>query len=270
MSVSSFGVVRSHTVPAFRSAMIELCEKMSSATGHAFTAYIAPSYRELATSIERGEVTLAWAPPVLALDLDARSLAHPMAVPIRSGLASYRTAIIVRERVPASIEELKGVRMAWVDRESSSGYIVPRIHLASLGCDLAKFFTQESFHMSHTAVVDAVAMGRVDAGATFYTVGPDGKLATAGWTDPEGKIVRSVKIASHAGPIPNDMIVASKHLPVAVRASIQRWLLDLDVRSRELFNEIIHSAEFRVPSLAHFEPLRAMMVAARARGVMGE
>lgn len=187
----------------------------------------------------------------------------PLAVPIRSGASSYQTALIVRDRVPKSIKELKGVRMAWVDRESSSGYIVPRIHLASLGCDLKTFFSQETFYQSHIAVVDAVASGRADLGATFYSLDVAGKLASAGWTDASGTTIRSVKVAAHAGPIPNDMVIVSKKAPVGTRASIQRWLLGLDARSRELFAEVIHSREFRVPSDVHLQPLRAMIAAAR-------
>ena len=96
------------------------------------------------------------------------------------------------------------MRIAWVDRESSSGYIVPRIHLASLGHDLRGFFARETFHHSHIAVVDAVAMGQVDVGATFYSVdSASDKIVSAGWTDADGKTVRSVKIAAKAGPIPN-------------------------------------------------------------------
>ncbi|HEY1955589.1 MAG TPA: PhnD/SsuA/transferrin family substrate-binding protein, partial [Polyangiaceae bacterium] len=161
----SFGVVRSHVVPAFRTAMSEICEILSSAAGATFEPYIAPSYRDMAQEVERGTVTLAWTPPVLALDLDERGLATPLAVPVRSGMTSYKTAIIARERGPSKVEELRGMRMAWVDRESSSGYIVPRIHLASLGCDLSGFFSTESFVQSHVAVVDAVISGRADVGA---------------------------------------------------------------------------------------------------------
>jgi phosphonate transport system substrate-binding protein len=243
--------------------MSELCDILSKATGESFAPFVSGTYRELTEKVERGEVMIAWMPPVLALDLDDREIAHPLAVPIRSGVASYRTALIVRDRIPKSIKELKGVRMAWVDRESSSGYIVPRIHLASLGCDLTTFFSQETFQLSHTAVIDAVASGRADLGATFYCVDATGKLTTAGWTDADGTTIRSVKVAAHAGPIPNDMVIVSKKAPVSTRASIQRWFLGLDARSRELFGEVLHSSEFRVPSEVHLQPLRAMIAAAR-------
>ncbi len=244
--------------------MSELCTILSKTTGETFAPFVSPTYRELVGKVECGEVMLAWMPPVLALELDDRAIAHPLAVPIRSGLATYRTALIVRDRVPANIKELKGMRMAWVDRESSSGYIVPRLHLASLGCELATFFSQESFHLSHIAVVDAVASGRADVGATFYSVDASGKITSAGWTDHDGRTIRSVKVAANAGPIPNDMVVVSKGTPVTTRSGIQRWLLNLDSRSRELFAEVIHSTEFRVPSDAHLQPLRAMIAAARA------
>ncbi|HEY1957476.1 MAG TPA: hypothetical protein VGH28_17780, partial [Polyangiaceae bacterium] len=104
-------------------------------------------------------------------------------------------------------------------------------------------------------------------GATFFSVGPDGKLASAGWTTEGGATIRSVKIVATAGPIPNDMIVIAKSLPVAVRSPIQRWLLELDERARALFGDVIHSRELRVPSLEHFRPLRAMMASGRARGI---
>ena len=248
--------------------MSELCEILSSAAGAKFEPYIAPSYRDMAKEVDGGAVTLAWAPPVLALDLDERAVATPLAVPVRWGMTTYKTAIIARERGPSKVEELRGMRMAWVDRESSSGYIVPRIHLASLGCELGAFFSTESFHLSHVAVVDAVTSGRADVGATFYSVAPDGKIASAGWTTESGAALRPVKIVATAGPIPNDMMVIAKRLPVDVRAAIQRWLLELDDRARALFGEVIHSREFRVPSREHFRPLRAMMAAGRARGVL--
>ena len=266
--MGSFGVVRSHAVPAFRAAMAELCEILTKVTGMSFQPYAAPSYQEMAREVVAGSVSLAWAPPVLALDLKDRGLADPLAVPVRSGMLTYNTALIVRERVPARIEELRGKRMAWVDRDSSSGYIVPRIHLASLGCDPRGFFSQETFQHSHIGVVDAVASGRVDVGATFFSVNPAGKIVSAGWTAKDGSTIRSVKTVTTAGPIPNDMIVIARSLPVSVRVTVQRWLLALDARSRELFGEIIHGSEFRVPSDAHFQPLRAMIAAGRARKLL--
>ncbi len=267
-SIGSFGVVRTHVVPAFHAALSELCSILSTITGGTFDPYTAPSYGELAREVQLGQVMLAWMPPVLALQLADQSIADPVALPVRSGMTSYQTAIIVRDRIPRKLEELRGARMAWVDRESSSGYIVPRIHLASLGCSLRGFFSQESFHQSHIGVVDAVATGRVDAGATFQSLDSKGRVVSAGWTSADGSVVRSVKIAGTAGPIPNDLIVASKTLPITVRASLQRWLLQPDKRSRELFGEIIHSTEFRLPSPAHFQPLRTMMTAARVHNAV--
>lgn len=247
--------------------MSELCDILSRVAGVNFDAYTAPSYAEMAREVETGAVALAWAPPVLAIDLDTRGIAYPLAVPVRSGMLTYNTALIVRERVPTSLAELRGKRMAWVDRESSSGYIVPRIHLASLGHDPRKFFAHETFQHSHIGVVDAVASGRVDAGATFYSIDATGKIVSAGWTAQDGTTIRSVKVVATAGPIPNDMIIVAKRLPVAVRGAIQRWLLGPDERSRQLFGEIIHGSEFRVPAAAHLQPLRAMMASGRARGL---
>lgn len=142
---------------------------------------------------------------------------------------------------------------------------MPRIHLASLGCDPRTFFSQETFHHSHIGAVDAVASGRADVAATFYSVDASGKIVSAGWTGKDGETIRSVKTVATAGPIPNDMIIVSKAMPIPIRAALQRWLLALDKRSKELFDEIIHSTELRVPSAMHFQPLRAMIAGARAK-----
>jgi phosphonate transport system substrate-binding protein len=249
--------------------MDELCAILSKVSGATFRAYAAPTYRALATELRRGEVKLAWLPPVLALALEEESIADPLAIPVRSGMTTYSAALIVRDRTRKTIDELRGTRMAWVDRESSSGYVIPRLHLSSLGHDLRGFFREESFLHSHIAVVDAVATGRVDVGATFSCSDPaTGKMISAGWTSAEGATIRSVRVVSTAGPIPNDMIVASHRLPVAVRGRIQQWLLQLDDRSQELFSEIVHSTEFRVPAPEHFRPLRALFTMARSRGLL--
>ena len=264
----SFGFVRTHAVPEFRSVLAELCDILSRSSGATFRAHTAPTYKDLAREVEAGDALLAWLPPVIALQLAERGNVQLVAVPIRSGMATYDTALIVRERVPRRLTDLRGSRMAWVDRNSSSGYIVPRLHLASQGIDLRGFFSQESFLNSHIAVVDAVASGRMDVGATFQSVDANGTIVSAGWTAPDGTTIRSVKVVTTAGPIPNDMIVAAKALPVAVHSAVRHWLLNLDSRARELFNQIIHSSEFRPPSPAHLQPLRAMIGSAQARGLM--
>jgi ABC-type phosphate/phosphonate transport system substrate-binding protein len=115
-----------------------------------------------------------------------------------------------------------------------------------------------------------VVSGAADVGATFCTLEPLSKrVVTAGWTAADGSTIRNVEVVATIGPIPNDAFVAASRVPAAVRSSLTRWLLAPDEKSRELLAELFQVRTFKVASDAHFEPLRHVIRAARARGFEG-
>jgi phosphonate transport system substrate-binding protein len=264
----SFGMARSHAVGAVQTRLRELCNIVSESTDASFEPYHATSYGDLAAAIRYGDVGIAWMPPIPAIELEEDGAATPLALPARQESTSYYSALITRESRGKALADLHGMRVAWVDRESAAGYLVPRLHLASLGFDVKRFFAQETFEHSHLGVVDAVVNGTADVGATFCTLEPQtGRVLTAGWTAADGSTIRNVFVAATIGPIPNDVIVASTKVPAAVRSALTRWLLAPDDRSCELLAELFQVRTFKVANEAHFETLRHAIRAARARGV---
>jgi phosphonate transport system substrate-binding protein len=262
-----FGMARSHAVGAAQSRLKDLCAIVSDATDTTFIPHHAESYGELAAAIRHGDVGIAWMPPIPAIELEEEGAAAPLALPMRQDGSSYYAALITREGRSKAISDLRGMRAAWVDRESAAGYLVPRLHLASLGIEVKTFFAQESFVHSHLGVVDAVVSGAADVGATFCTIDPATKrIVTAGWTAADGSTIRNVEVVATIGPIPNDAMVAASRMPAAVRSSLTRWLLAPDEKSRDLLAELFQVRTFRVVTSAHFDPLRHVIRAARARG----
>jgi phosphate/phosphite/phosphonate ABC transporter binding protein len=260
-------MAKSHAVGAAQSRLRELCAIASEATGVSVMPHHAASYGELAQGIRDGEVGIAWMPPIPAIELEEDAAATPLALPWRQESASYYSALVTREGRGRAVPDLQGMRVAWVDKESAAGYLVPRIHLASLGLDARTFFAQETFAHSHLGVIDAVASGAADVGATFCTLEQGSKrVMTAGWTAADGSRIREVEVIATLGPIPNDAMVASTRVPASVRSSLTRWLLAPDDRSQELLAELFQVRSFRVASSAHFDPLRHMVRAARSRG----
>jgi phosphonate transport system substrate-binding protein len=267
-----FGMARSHAVGAAQSRLKELCALASEATGAVFTPYHAASYGELADALRAGDVGVAWMPPIPALQLDDAGAASPLVLPQRhEGLhlprTSYGAALITRRAGAKSVADLQGKRVAWVARDSAAGYLVPRMHIASLGFDVRTFFAEEIFVHSHLGVVDAVVAGHAELGATFCTTDPVTKrVLTAGWTNADGATLRQVDVLASIGPIPNDAIVAATRLPASLKAGLTRWLLTPDARSQEILAELFQVRAFKVAPAAHFEPLRHMVRAARTRG----
>ena len=265
--VWGFGIVRSNDWGQGQSPFEELCALASAAAGIRFEPVVALSYAELTAAILEGEVGLAWLPPVPTIELENRGAAAVLAIPARRGSTTYHAAFIVRRGGPKTLAELRGRRAAWVQRDSAAGYLVPRMHLAAQGFDVLRFFTRELFVHSHTAVVDAVASGEADVGATFCNVDvASGKVLRSPWQDEQGQSLRPVEALATMGPIPNDALIAAKELPAAARSALTRWLLTLDGRAKQIFEGMMGSGDFRIPAEDHYEMLRHALRAAHARG----
>lgn len=262
-----FGIVRGTEWSEGRGLFEALCELATEASGAPFEPFPASSYRELMEALADGEVGLAWMPPVPTIELQSNGLASPLAIPAREGRTSYHSALIVRRGGPKTLEELKGRRAAWVDRDSAAGYLVPRMQLAARGFDVLRFFARELFVHAHARVVDAVVGGDADVGATYCNVDPSsGRVDRSAWIDESGKATRPIDVLATMGPIPNDALVASAQLPAAARSGLARWLLALDVRGKNAFTRLLGASDFRVPAPDHYDALKHALRAARARG----
>ena len=117
----------------------------------------AHDYRVLLASLEQGRVDLAWVPPLAAARaLRMRGIVD-VAVTMRNGQSSYHTGLIsLRDGPIQSLADLRGVRAAWVDRESASGYLVIRAALRAAGVSLVSAFAEEFFVRSHAEVARAI------------------------------------------------------------------------------------------------------------------
>jgi ABC-type phosphate/phosphonate transport system substrate-binding protein len=140
------------------------------------------------------------------------------------------------------------------------------MHLAAQGFDILRFFARELFVHSHSAVIDAVVGGEVDVGATFCNIDNTGRVVRSAWQDDDGTSIRPIETLATMGPIPNDAVVASGDLPAATRSALTRWLLTLDGRTKQIFEKLLGSGDFRVPAPNHYEMLRHALRAAHARG----
>src|SRR5262249_35694649 len=141
--------------------------------------------------------------------------------PVRNGVSSYFTALFVLERSTLQrAEDMSGVRVAWVDRQSVSGYLLIRASLRAQGIDLARAFGDTRFLGSQDAFVQAVLDGNADVGATFiYIDAHRGTPMRAGWG------AAKVRVLSQAGPIPADVLAVGARVPTAITETVRKLLL---------------------------------------------
>lgn len=233
-------------------AVSQFCEALSQAMGVDVTAGVYPDYLALLDAMNDGHADLAWLPPVVALRSAAKGRTIPLALPIREGVSWFSAALFTREQSPInSLQELSNARVAWVDPQSASGYLVIRAWMRSQGFDLRQAFGEEFFLGSHDAVVEAVLRGAADVGATYAHLGEDMKgVRSAGWGDAK------VKVLALAGPIPADVFAASVRVPVPVIRFIRDVLVHkMTEPLRQACRALLNAEGFIAAESEHMAPL---------------
>lgn len=179
------------------------------------------SYSALRDRVLAREVALAWLPPALFVRAHEAGALGAVLRAERFAGARYQGALFVREESAVrSAPQLRGARVAWVDRDSCAGYLFPRLALRAAGMDPDGCFASESFLESHSRVVRAVAAGACDAGATYVQLAdpaaPEKGLALAGWA--AFTVVSSLRAVVVSGSIPSDAVCIGAAIPDEVRA----------------------------------------------------
>lgn len=137
---------------------------------------------------------------------------------IRTGGNRYTGVLVVNEgSAVRGISDLKGRKVAFVDRSSTTGYLLAIRALKDAGVEVTPVFKG-----GHDAVLAALAAGEVDAAATFAAERP------------------GVRVLAETGSVPNEPVFfAAKVLPEA-REKVARALVELVAtpEGRALFEQI--------------------------------
>lgn len=217
-------------------------------------------YRGIMSAVARGEVDIAWLPPIVALRGVAEGHLLPLALPIRGGVSSFSAVLFApRGSSIRSVEDLRGRRVAWVDRQSAAGYLVVRAHLAEIGVDPNALFSQEIFCGTHPRVVYAVASGEADVGATYACIDAQGELRSAAWIECGMPMAADIVLAtSH---VPADIVAMGVRTPAAEGRLVQDALIGArpDSPLGLAIDELFHAEGFEVPSSQHFMPLARLL-----------
>jgi phosphate/phosphite/phosphonate ABC transporter binding protein len=178
------------------------------------------SYASLAAHVRDVSIDVAWLPPVVYVALERSNAVAPMVSNHRAGESAFHGVLLVHSSATIhTLDGLRGMKVAWVDPCSASGYVMPRIQLAMLGIDPRTAFDEEVFTGSHDASVRALAEGEVDVAATFARVDGAGNVTAGSWSLLEGMRSR-VRVFWTFGAIPSDVIVARAGYASEVRERI--------------------------------------------------
>lgn len=234
-------------------------EGFASLTGRTLVPLWLPDYDALVDAVVSGQAELAWAPPVIAIELERRVAARPLVVIGRAGGLTYYGAIVAKRTSGIKrTRDLAGRSIAWVSPTSAAGYLVPRLYLLSKGLDPRSMFREERFGGTHHASIELLLRGEVDAAAVFAQL-ENAEKAQFRVPGPE----HLLRIVATVGPIPADVIVA-RGLEPGDRTLVAGALLALDEAALAPLARVTSLTRFEPVPIGHLDPLRKLAAVARA------
>ena len=273
MGEITFAVVPSTTPGDARLALDSLCIALTKLLDTPVHGINCGSYSELALELEKDRVDYAWMSPTLMILTNENIQLRPLLTAVRDDRTDYRSVWFVDGKKSfRSLEDVQNGVVAWVDRSSAAGYIVPRVHLAARGFDAVHYFRQELFLRSHADVVRAVLDGRADVGATYGQRPEEGQpVVHAGFLHvaPE----RHVRVLEWTQAIPNDVIVGHGLLSKPEHRVFANAILTLSERddaSRRVLYNVFHSERFMTPARNVLKPAQDLVSLAREHGLMSQ
>jgi phosphonate transport system permease protein len=168
-------------------------------------AFVTLDYTSLVEAMRAGQVHLGWLTPAPLILAERLFDAQVVLTQVRRGSPSYYAAIVVREDSPVrTVEQLEGRTIAWVDPQSTSGFVIPRFLLRERGLDPQRMFRQQVFAGGHDAAVFAVYNGQVDAAAVWAEPPSDGGGAWARFL--RNRPPPRLRPILYSPPVPSDAV----------------------------------------------------------------
>jgi len=209
-----------------------MAKDLSKALGVEVVEYQASDYNAVIEAMRTGKVHMAYFGPLsfcLAYD---RAKAEPIGMKAKNGdkaNATYKSVLIVKgDSTIATINDIKGKTMAFVDPNSTSGNLVPSAEIMKAFAndkltidDLhtnGKFFKSVMFSGKHQAGLQAVIKGDVEVAPISDEIL---KSEIKNGNAKEG----DVKIIYSSAPIPSEPMAIRGDLPQDLKDKVKKFML---------------------------------------------
>lgn len=196
----------------------EVGEKVSVVTSRDFAAY-----KEM---VKSGQVDIGFANPLIYVQIRKEVGLEPLALSeeFKAG-ARFRGIIIAKKDGRINkLQDLKGKRLIFVDKDSAAGYIFQMLLLSKAGINIHKDFTLLPFAKKHDNVTIAVFNGTADAGG----------IREDDLEKMKDKVnISELKIVAYTDYFPNWPVFATPKLNKDSAAKIRAALLKLKPGTQE-------------------------------------
>lgn len=197
----------------------EIAAAITEATGLVVQPNVGTDFAAVREAMGAGKAHIGWLNTFNYILANEKYDVDVALVTERFGSTTYVGQLNVRaDSGITSLEDLKGKVMCWVDPNSTSGYIIPRIMLAANGVDPDNDFARTVEAGSHNNVITQVYNGECDVGASYAD-------ARSSIEEDYPDVTDVVAVLATTTEIPNDSVSFVKDFDPEMRQQIVDALL---------------------------------------------
>ncbi len=148
----------------------------------------------------------------------------PLARPVNlDGASTYHAHLFVRKDSSIrTVADMRGKRMAFVDRATTAGYVFPLAWLRENGIASHQgFFSEAYFTGSHDAAIDAVLERKADVGAAKHSVYDRVRKDNA-------RVDAELVVLAESPSVPSNGLCVRKDLQPDLKEALRHALLELE------------------------------------------
>jgi len=214
---------------------------------------LAKNYNDIVDWLVQEKVDIAYVYPLIYLQaLDKGAKIEPIVASIdkNTGQPWYRSCIIIKSDSPVkTLTDLKNKRVAFVDKSSTSGYLMPMIAFKKLNIDPEQDFSQLIYAGNHAKSLEFLENGIVDAAATntsaYLKEQKKGKLTS-----------QNYRILWESTPLAQSPVVVLKKLPPELIKQLKKAFINLPNGMEDIKG--IESAGYTIVSASDYEPIQQL------------
>ncbi len=166
-----FGALPHLTVAELQTMYNPLVEYLARETGEKVSLVIPKDFKAFQDAVKTGQIDVGLANPLVYVQLKSHVNIDPLALISESQNGTrLRGVMIVRKDSGISrLQDLKGKKISFVDKDSGAGYMFQMLVLSRAGLDVKKDITVLPFAKNHDNVTLAVYNKTADAGGIRET-----------------------------------------------------------------------------------------------------
>lgn len=257
----TIGVIPGGNPEAVREQGLALAKELQAKINIPVNIYVPKNYAGLVEAMKTKKVDFAFFSSSTYVFAEQQAQAKVLLKKVWNHPYYYSVVIVPSGSKIKKLEDLKGKTVAFVDEQSSSGYLYPKMALQKKGIDI-KSLKEVIFSGNHSASVELLEDKKVDAAAVFSD---DEKGREGAWTQ-FAKTKQKFRVIWQSAPIPNDPFCVRQDFYdeyPKITHTLMFTLIDIleQTPDKKVYSEILGTQNLMPATSKQYDPVREMVKA---------